>query len=67
MRYVIVLCLWCVGVAVASDVIAGVAVRVNGHAITLNEIKKMQQNMKISKNNLLFLYMDMGYPFSQLI
>ena len=49
MRYVVVLCLWCMGVVMASNVIAGVAVRVNGHAITLNEIKKMQQSMKISK------------------
>ena len=58
MRYVIVLCLWWVSVAVASDVIAGVAVRVNGHAITLNEIKKMQQSMNISKQQAIDLLIN---------
>lgn len=32
-----------------AEIVAGVAIRVNGHAITLNEIAKLQAQMKISK------------------
>lgn len=32
-----------------AEIIAGVAIRVNGHAITLGEINKLQTQMKISK------------------
>lgn len=49
MRYALFICLWFGGMVVASDVIAGVAVRVNGHAITLHEIEKMQKIMKVDR------------------
>ena len=43
-------CLLCACVFSAyGEVIAGVAIRVNGHAITLYEIASLQSHLKISK------------------
>lgn len=45
-----IICFLCLCVLVSqAEIIAGVAIRVNGHAITLNEIAKLQAQMKISK------------------
>ena len=58
MRYVLIICLWFGGMVVASDVIAGVAVRVNGHAITLHEIEKMQKTMKVDRQQAIDLLIN---------
>ncbi|MCI6313151.1 peptidylprolyl isomerase [Helicobacter equorum] len=58
MRYVLIMCLWFGGMVVASDVIAGVAVRVNGHAITLHEIEKMQKTMKVDRQQAIDLLIN---------
>lgn len=58
MRYVLIMCLWFGGMVVASDVIAGVAVRVNGHAITLHEIEKMQKAMKVDRQQAIDLLIN---------
>ncbi|MBR2112659.1 MAG: peptidyl-prolyl cis-trans isomerase [Helicobacter sp.] len=52
------MCLWFGGMVVASDVIAGVAVRVNGHAITLHEIEKMQKTMKVDRQQAIDLLIN---------
>lgn len=45
-----IICFLCFGaVMLQAEIVAGVAIRVNGHAITLNEIAKLQAQMKISK------------------
>ncbi len=45
-----IICFLCLCVLVSqAEIIAGVAIRVNGHAITLSEIAKLQTQMKISK------------------
>lgn len=45
-----IICFLCFSaVMLQAEIIAGVAIRVNGHAITLNEIAKLQAQMKISK------------------
>lgn len=58
MRYALFICLWFGGMVVASDVIAGVAVRVNGHAITLHEIEKMQKTMKVDRQQAIDLLIN---------
>ena len=58
MRYVLIMCLWFGGMVVASDVIAGVAVRVYGHAITLHEIEKMQKTMKVDRQQAIDLLIN---------
>nr|WP_317404427.1 peptidyl-prolyl cis-trans isomerase [uncultured Helicobacter sp.] len=45
-----IICFLCFSaVMLQAEIVAGVAIRVNGHAITLNEIAKLQAQMKISK------------------
>lgn len=45
-----IICFLCLCVLVSqAEIIAGVAILVNGHAITLSEISKLQTQMKISK------------------
>ncbi|CAM3417509.1 peptidylprolyl isomerase [Helicobacter labetoulli] len=45
-----IICFLCFSALILqAEIIAGVAIRVNGHAITLNEIAKLQAQMKISK------------------
>ncbi|BDB63699.1 hypothetical protein T36_0138 [Helicobacter cinaedi] len=45
-----IICFLCLCVIVSqAEIIAGVAIRVNGHAITLSEISILQTQMKISK------------------
>ncbi|MFC3867516.1 peptidylprolyl isomerase [Helicobacter equorum] len=58
MRYVLIMCLWFGSMVVASDVIAGVAVRVNGYAITLHEIEKMQKTMKVDRQQAIDLLIN---------
>lgn len=41
-----------------ASVIAGVAIRVNSNAITINEIKKLQQELKISKKEAIDLLIN---------
>ncbi len=41
-----------------ASVIAGVAIRVNGNAITINEIKKLQQELKIGKKEAIDLLIN---------
>lgn len=45
-----IICFLCFSaVMLQAEIVAGVAIRVNGHAITLNEIAKLQAQMKVSK------------------
>lgn len=41
--------LFCIFTFASSEIIAGVAIRVNGRSITLNEITKTQKTLKVSK------------------
>lgn len=49
MKAIVYVLLICAGVGLYAEVVAGVALRVNGYAITLYEIEKTQKELRISK------------------
>lgn len=49
MKVIVYVLLICAGVGLYAEVVAGVALRVNGYAITLYEIEKTQKELRISK------------------
>ena len=57
MKAIVYVLLICAGVGLYAEVVAGVALRVNGYAITLYEIEKTQKNLE-SQNKRQLIYLS---------